>query len=526
MEKNKKYLVIAIAVLLVVIGSGITFAYFAASTKATGTGSTTEGNTVTVEDTTVNVEGKIEFNDLDIYPGHKNISKISVTATGDRNVIYNLIWTGTNALNTPLKYYVYKTTTDETPQISCTKNKEVAGVATYYYETCTESNFDNLGEVIGSGQISNTSESTVVKLLRNESLQATEEGATVYYYVVLEYPNEEGNQNIDIGGSFDGEVSIQILNEPELLLLSEAIEEAYQNNPTMLAYDETVDNNLRYIGANPNNYVYFNCDDYNNPSSSTCELWRIIGVMNNIETASGTTESLVKLIRNDSIGKYSWDNKPSGTESSTSSFGSNDWSDSALQIVLNEGAYYNRTSGICPSGQDGGTTNCDFSETGLKEGTKEMIEEVIWKLGGPSNYATASEFYGYERGTDVYEGRPTEWSGKIGLMYPSDYGYATSGGSTTNRTTCLETVISRYGWYNASDCYNNDWLLDSSAAQWTLTPHSSGSSTVFDVVYSGNLFSSYAYFGSGVRPSMYLKSSIAISGGNGDINSPYTLSVG
>ena len=508
MEKNKKYLVIAIAVLLVVIGSGITFAYFAASTKATGTGSTTEGNTVTVEDTTVNVEGKIEFNDLDIYPGHKNISKISVTATGDRNVIYNLIWTVTNTLNTPLKYYVYKTTTDENPSISCVKQEEAISALSYaYYETCTESNFGELGEVIGSGQISNTSESTVVKLLRNESLQATEEGATVYYYVVLEYPNEEGNQNIDIGGSFDGEVSIQILNEPELLLLSEAIEEAYQNNPTMLAYDETVDNNLRYIGANPDNYVLFND-----------ELWRIIGVMNSVETASGTTESLVKLIRNDSIGEFSWDNK--------SQHGSSVWSDSALQIVLNEGAYYNRTSGICPSGQDGGTTNCDFSETGLKEGTKEMIEEVIWKLGGPSDYATASEFYGYERGTDVYEGRPTEWSGKIGLMYPSDYGYATSGGSTTNRTTCLETVISRNGWYNASDCYNNDWLLDSSAAQWTLTPRSSDSSTVFDVVYSGNLFSSYAYFGSGARPSIYLKSNIVISGGTGTSTDPYTLSVG
>ena len=517
MEKNKKYLVIAIAVLLVVIGSGITFAYFAASTKATGTGSTTEGNTVTVEDTTVNVEGKIEFNDLDIYPGHKNISKISVTATGDRSVIYNLIWTGTNTLNTPLKYYVYKTTTDETPQISCTKNKEVAGVATYYYETCTESNFDNLGEVIGSGQISNTSESTVVKLLRNESLQATEEGATVYYYVVLEYPNEEGNQNIDIGGSFDGEVSIQILNEPELLLLSEAIEEAYQNNPTMLAYDETVDNNLRYIGANPNNYVLFND-----------ELWRIIGVMNSVETASGTTESLVKLIRNDSIGEYSWDNKPSGTGSSTSRYGSNDWSDSALQIVLNEGAYWNRTSGTCPIGQNGATTNCDFSNTGLTKRAKAMIETVTWKLGGNSTYndVTASMFYERERGTTVYSGHATEWVGEVGLMYPSDYGYATSGGSTTDRATCLATEL--YNWMSStgfSDCYNNDWLYNGSL-QWTLTPRSSHSNYVFFVYSNGNLNNDYAFYGNGARPSVYLKSNISISGGTGTSTDPYTLSVG
>ena len=36
--------------------------------------------------------------------------------------------------------------------------------------------------------------------------------------------------------------------------------------------------NIRYYGASPNNYIYFNCDDYSNQTSSTCEVWRIIGV--------------------------------------------------------------------------------------------------------------------------------------------------------------------------------------------------------------------------------------------------------
>ena len=29
--------------------------------------------------------------------------------------------------------------------------------------------------------------------------------------------------------------------------------------------------NIRYYGASPNNYIYFNCSDYSNQSSSTCE---------------------------------------------------------------------------------------------------------------------------------------------------------------------------------------------------------------------------------------------------------------
>src|SRR5574344_1562958 len=51
------------------------------------------------------------------------------------------------------------------------------------------------------------------------------------------------------------------------------------SHTTEIVTDGTSDNNLRYIGATPNNYVSFNG-----------ELWRIIGVMNNIDNGSGTKE--------------------------------------------------------------------------------------------------------------------------------------------------------------------------------------------------------------------------------------------
>ncbi len=117
--------------------------------------------------------------------------------------------------------------------------------------------------------------------------------------------------------------------------------------------------NLRYIGANPNNYVSFNN-----------ELWRIIGVMKDIENPDGTKEDKVKIIRSESIGNYSWSNE--------SNYGKNNWSKSALQKVLNEGAYYNRTSGNCPSGANGATTTCDFSNNGLTEEAKSMIDLSVY----------------------------------------------------------------------------------------------------------------------------------------------------
>ena len=285
-----------------------------------------------------------------------------------------------------------------------------------------------------------------------------------------------------------------------------------------LKFDNTADNNLRYVGANPNNYVSFNN-----------ELWRIIGAFNNIDDGTGKKETRLKIIRSEPIGNYGWDNKASGTGSSDSSNGSNDWSDSALQIVLNEGAYWNRTSGECPSGSNGKTTSCDFTSTGLTEEAKSMIGNAKWNLGGvssESNIASiSSSFYTSERGTTVYAGRPTEWIGKIGLMYPSDYGYATSGGSTTNRETCLNTELYNWDGSSVSDCKDNDWLYDSSNSQWTITPKSSNSSGVFFLYRAGNV-STYSARSSGtVSPALYLSSNVKISGGEGTESSPYQLSL-
>ena len=303
-------------------------------------------------------------------------------------------------------------------------------------------------------------------------------------------------------------------------------------NTAELVDDETVDHNIRYIGANPNNYVRFNN-----------ELWRIIGVFNNIDNGSGTKETRLKIIRNEPIGEYSWDNKPSGIGSSISSSGSNDWSDSRLMMLLNPGyeapnspvyeyegsLYYNGKSGTCYSGSNGATVSCDFTDTGLQSTeAKEMIGNAVWKLGGSSTYqdVTASMFYERERGTTVYSERPTEWAGKIGLMYVSDYGYATSGGSTTNRETCLNTVL--YDWESSSvsDCNENDWLYDSSNSQWFLTSTSSSSDGVFYLNRSwDHVLPRIADDSLAVSPALYLNSNVKISGGEGTEESPYTLSL-
>ena len=90
-------------------------------------------------------------------------------------------------------------------------------------------------------------------------------------------------------------------------------------DPTEIAYDETVYNNLRYIGENPNNYVSFNN-----------ELRRIMGVFNNIDDGTGTKETRLKIIKNE----------PYNESIAWNSSGQNDWTQASLQQELN-GTYLN-----------------------------------------------------------------------------------------------------------------------------------------------------------------------------------------
>ena len=340
--------------------------------------------------------------------------------------------------------------------------------------------------------------------------------------------------------------------------LTEVITTAMNSNPSMFASDDP-GKNVRYIGADPSNYVYFNCSDYTNPTADTCELWRIIGVFNNVTKSDGSQENLVKIIRADSLGNYYWDYKKTGVGTSTLDYGSNDWSDSQLMMMLNPisylksgytnssdiislgsqqlyskmGSYYNGTKGCEPaeiaSGASFSCTEVDFTSTGLKnDTTRNAIEEVVWNLGGTGSYTSASNglashFYGYERGTTVYTGRPTTWTGKIGLMYPSDYGYATSGGTTKDRAACLLEELFMWVSSDFSDCKGNDYLLDTNNWQWTLAPRSTYAYHVFYVSWDGGVKSYNATNASVVRPALFLKSNIQVNKGTGEKSNPYTL---
>ena len=396
---------------------------------------------------------------------------------------------------------------------------------------------------------------THIVLLSNITVPTTIKNYTLYIWIdgTQDNPKEMMNKTFSFKLHANGtggiikegkipDITESVSNSFAYTLVNKYLTNVSQNNTTDVTNNEIVykydsknnmmsdiAGNLRYYGANPNNYIYFNCDDYSNQTSSTCEVWRIIGVF----------EGKVKIMRNESIGNYSWDNKNTST-GAENDYGKNDWSTARLMKLLNPSKYYevdsndngngqslywNRKSGYCFAEENNATKTCDFTSTGIKnEITRNMISESMWYLRGwNSSSVYSDQIYEYERTTgSVYSTtRPTSWKGKIALAYPSDYGYAADFGK------CQKQLSG----YKDSTCTNNNWMKtiitnNGGSYGWLLTPYSVYSGVAWFVFGSGYVYynGNNAYLVNGASPVLYLGSELEIKAGNGSNSAPYQLS--
>ena len=303
------------------------------------------------------------------------------------------------------------------------------------------------------------------------------------------------------------------LELPEYGLMKTYIENLYNDevlrNVNNLKKDNTVDENIRYYGSDPNNYVSFNN-----------ELWRIIGVFG----------SNVKLIRNESLGKLSWDSSESSINEGE---GVNEWSTSALKNYLNKMYYGGDTTVTCYGGTKNSIKTCPTNT--LVEVAKSLIDNHTWKTGA-IEYNTRTDtlaFYSAERGTvngkictsgdycnDTVE-RTTEWPGYIGLPYATDYAYA------SGESIC-ETNMVKQDSNNVYICKNDNWMFKPNTWYWTMSPlaYSGSSRFVWLVSSDGSVGSNVAACGGAVFPTIYLKSNILIESGTGTSSDPYILKAG
>ena len=363
--------------------------------------------------------------------------------------------------------------------------------------------------------------------------------------------DEEGKATIDLvgKGKFDGykcigtNDNLNCTKTESLKLPANAvqyIEYLYSNEETRtsngLKKDNTEDENIRYYGSDPNNYVRFNN-----------ELWRIIGVF----------ENNVKLVRSESLGNLSWDSSESSVNDG---WGVNQWGESThedgsyyegadLQVYLNKMYYGGDTTITCYGGINNKTTTCPTNT--LDNTAKSLIDNHTWNTGAPNDsklydstpglYDTVP-FYKAERGKEtgkICNGRDycndtvtrkTEWTGYIGLPYVTDWAYA------SGENIC-ETNMNEGYYAGASSpdeafanavCKNNNWMNYGSTyndTTWFMSPDANPNlaNNVWFVYGAGAAEYDIAANSNAAVPSIYLKSNVLIESGTGTSSNPYTL---
>ncbi len=509
-KKKKIFLITGISLLVLIAIVGGTYAWYVWTTSDSDTTKIVAG----VGAATVTFDGGSDIN-ANLRPVSdkskgiiKNISVKADTTGLVFNMYLDITSIDTGLKDESFRYELYKGTT---------KVKEGNFSDSYLTSNTVTCSKNNTNHIV---------------LLTNESISTSKTTYTLYIWIDganYTNPNTMMNKTFSFKLHADGEGAV--LYKPTAAdtitdLYTEAAKETVTNNsityntaPTVSLMNDrlggtTTDldgGNIRYYGASPKNYIYFNCETY---PDTNCELWRIIGVF----------DGKLKIMRNTSIGELAWDQDKNDDSSKTTY--DNNWTTATLQKLLN-GSYYEGSGTIryySDSGWAGiAPINLNMASIGLKNNTtRNTITKTTWNLGGwNTSNIYINQIYEYERGTTTYNEWPATWDGKIGLMYPSDYGYASNLGS------CTQNLYN----YNNSTCTDSNWIFNNNS-QWLLT-HYSGSMYLTWNIDSSGLVNSTGTTGLyvetensyNVRPVLYLNSDISIESGDGSSSNPYKLSV-
>ena len=275
-----------------------------------------------------------------------------------------------------------------------------------------------------------------------------------------------------------------------------------------LKKDNTSDANIRYEGANPNNYVSFND-----------ELWRIIGVFGDN----------IKLVRSEGLGRLlSWDSSDSSVNDG---WGVNEWSQADLKEYLNT-MYYGGTSVTCYVSSNNSTATCPTGS--LNSTAKSMINKYTWNTAAVEREKKNDTvvFYNAERDTQIGEmctgsykcndtiERKTSWQGYVALPYVTDWAYASA-------IEGCEVNMQQVDSNNKYICKNENWLQTKNdrLGILMLSPAFSSSwrNLTFIVTGHGEVLDYGACNAHSVFPTVYLNSNVEITSGSGTSSDPYIL---
>ena len=493
-EQIKVYVMIGTIIMLLVIFSGITYAFFSASNNK---GSTSIVEVKSGKMTISYADGKSSLLvSKDIQPSNKIIIDKTFTLTGTNT---------TSGLAMPYK-------------VGLNYVSEFSDGQIHYYIKRTSANGNITSNLVGTanqtipGNTTETGYTTGTLKKGNRYLElatgefkANTSNQTITFNLKIQFPDTGVSQDSEKGKTLTGEIVVNYEETATDTLMALYDKETKTNEVSTsgLFIDDTKDVNLRYTGATPNNYVEFNN-----------ETWRIIGIFNVFNNETKKVEKMIKIIRNESLGLYSWDTSNSKVNDGK---GINEWSQAKLMYELNTDYIDISKSGTTKwyNGPENAQNEIYEYSKNINSGSMDKIANVKWNTGGTIYGVNVITSYNQERGT-INVDNPTDgivrnsyWNGKIGLLYPSDYGYASS------NDICRSQLSS-------PDCKNNNWIFIG-MSQWTITPYKNSSMRSFSSLEHGIINDTNVSNPSSVRPTIFLKNHVKIIRGEGTNSNPYQI---
>lgn len=269
----------------------------------------------------------------------------------------------------------------------------------------------------------------------------------------------------------------------------------------------------RFVGTDPNNYICFGSGNKDECVGNTdLYMYRIIGIF---EDADG--KQYVKLIKKEALNTaYAWH-----TESTTEK----SWEGSSLYTNLH-GSYFLNNSAY-PYMQNTIWLNK------IKDWTWSAVNTKTYSNSGPNYYSvlTSSQVYYHEMNHANKVSAVGEWttpSGKIGLMYGSDY-MLSLGESALNAICSSGSSTLKTGWMslanNDSSSLSTTKKAPPNTSEWTMSRYGRYSSynRAWYLYDTGYLNYAYAYNTYSVRPVFYLVSNEEYVSGSGSKTDPFII---
>ena len=520
-EKKKQLIVVAFTFALLLLIGG-PYAYFSINATSDKTGAKVTGKANNLGNPTMQTKTSKLYLNLDAnlmsqanagktYYANENENGLALTTNPNYTLATASLPEGDETLDCTYNYKVTATVTTPITDNSDNDVKVVVGDKTMTLKELTTAGTTG---IIVSGEIKNLTKGQSVSIPLTSSVTntaTTQDKLVGNSYTIKIEPYNSGDKkafSCKLAFKWDNSKSLAYnLTESGLLWQSGLEGDGYRYTGSGAVGTDTNPNNFICFGTNNKSECIANQDKY---------MYRVLGVF-----LESNGNNHVKLIKYKQLGNYAW-NADYQTNVS--------WENSDMYKGLNGNYFLTNTAYDYLQNSEwlNKIENWTWSAVNTKT-EEEQINNPDYSYSSPTGIylnemnktSTETLCKNSENGAiNCNGGAWTNPTGKIGLMYASDYALSL-GVNSLSLTSSSNYATLKTGWMHQS---NND--TTKSIYEWTLSRGGSSGSVAL-VWFIKEIGSMYNFIRSdgpcGARPVFYLTTDTKVSDGTGSLENPFIL---